>query len=141
MVINTLNESSLHKKLKEIYSLEEGSRREVEENGKIYDIITGQGEIIEIQTRNLSKLLPKILDLLEKGKKIKIVHPYIKEKIINTYSEEGKLLSSRKSPKKENIYSAFRELTGLYPVLLNKNFSLDLLEISMTEIRIQTSEA
>ena len=136
MVINTLNESSLHKKLKEIYSLEEGCRTEAEENGKIYDIITSQGEIIEIQTKNLSKLLSKSLELLNQGKKIKIVHPYIKEKIISTYSEDGKLLSSRKSPKKENIYSVFRELTGLYPFLLKPGFSLELLEISMTEIRL-----
>ena len=48
------------------------------------------------------------------------------------------LLSKRKSPVRASIYSIFRELTGLYPVLLKKRFSLDVLEIAMSEIRTQS---
>lgn len=59
MGINTFNESSMHKTLKKMYSLEEGSNTEVNLNGYIYDIVTKNNSVIEIQTRNLSKLLPK----------------------------------------------------------------------------------
>ena len=140
MGINTLNESSLHKSLKNLYSLEDGSRTEVEADGHIYDILTKDGNVIEIQTKNLSKLLTKALDALKNGRKFTIVHPIIQKKIIETYDEEGKLISRRKSPKKENLYSVFRELTGLYPVILEKNFTLELVFISLTEYRTQTEK-
>ena len=110
MAINTLNESNLHKKLKEIYALQEGSRTEVEADGKIYDVITEDGTIVEIQTRNLSKLLPKVLKALKNKRNIKIVYPVVREKIIKTLKADGTLISSRKSPKKENLYSVFKEL-------------------------------
>lgn len=79
MGINTLNESSLHSTLKKIYSLDEGSRTEVEDGGHIYDIV-----------------------------------------------------------QKESVYSVFRELTGLYPLLLEENFSLELVFAKITETRTQT---
>ena len=140
MAINTLNESNLHKKLKEIYALQEGSRTEVEADGKIYDVITEDETIVEIQTRNLSKLLPKVLKALENKRNIKIVYPVVREKIIKTLKADGTLISSRKSPKKENLYSVFKELTGLYPTLLLPGFTLEVLEVSITEIRLQTEE-
>lgn len=139
MVINTLNESSLHKTLKEIYALQDGSKTEAEEDGVVYDILNEDGSVIEIQTKNLSKLLAKSLEAI-KRRKITIVHPIIVSKTIETYDKDGKLILRRKSPKKENIYSVFRELTGLYPVLLEENFTLELLEIEMTETRIRTEE-
>lgn len=138
MGINTLNESSLHSTLKKIYSLDEGSRTEVEDGGHIYDIIQKDGTIIEIQTKNLSKLAKKAFSVLKKGKKIKIVHPVAEETRIETYDKNGNLISRRKSPKKESVYSVFRELTGLYPLLLEENFSLELVFAKITEIRTQT---
>lgn len=140
MEINTLNESALHKQLKNIYSLDEGSITESKENGFIYDIVQKDGSVIEIQTKNVSSLLKKALKTLNAGRKLKIVNPVISEKIIETYNANGILISRRKSPKKESIYSVFRELTGIYPILLNENFTLELVFISMTETRIKTDE-
>ena len=140
-MINTLNESSLHKSLKQLYSLDEGSTTESEINGKIYDIVDKNGNIIEIQTQNLSKLLKKAGIILESGKKFKIVHPIPVEKMIELYDFAGNLISKRKSPKKGSVYSVFRELTGIHHILLNENFTLEILLIKMTEMRIRTEKA
>ncbi len=138
MGINTLNESSLHRTLKKIYSLEEGSETEVESGGQIYDIVHKDGSITEIQTKNISRLAKKAEAALMQGKKFRIVHPVAEETRIETYDKNGNLISRRKSPKKESVYSVFRELTGLYPVLLEENFSLELVFSKITEIRTET---
>ena len=101
---------------------------------------TKKENIIEIQTKNLSKLLPKIKDTIQKGHNIKLVHPIIEENTIELYDSENNLISKRKSPKKQNIYSIFKELTGIYDVLLNRHFSLEIVFIKMTEIRMRTLE-
>ena len=134
-MINTLNESSLHRSLKSLYALEKGCMTEVNIDGKIYDVVDALGNITEIQTKNLSSLLGKTLGAIKSGRCVKIVYPVARIKYIEVYDEKGVLLSKRKSPVRASIYSIFRELTGLYPVLLKKRFSLDVLEIAMSEIR------
>lgn len=139
-MINTLNESSLHKTLKTLYSQNEGCRTEVESDGYIYDIADKKGNITEIQTRNLAKLLPKIQDTIALKHKIRIVYPLVTKKYIELYSSDGNRISRRKSPVNGSIYNLFDELTGIYPVLLEKKFSLEVLEITMCERRIRTEE-
>lgn len=137
--INTFNESSLHKTLKTLYSLNNNGITEYEKNGYIYDIWTEDG-VIEIQTKNLSKLAEKLQKTLDTGIKVTLVHPLVTTKSISLYDENMELLSSRKSPKKNNIYHIFRELTKLYSILLNPLFKLEIVEISMTEERMKTNE-
>lgn len=187
-MINTLNETHLHKTLKKIYLLEnEGSREEVDSSKEkdfktdksvsrsayIFDIVTKEGNVIEIQTGNVSHLLAKIMYVTSLKKKITVVYPLVTTKYIETFekkntqlkkrknvvkeilsygtfeasspnqnssSEELILKSRRKSPSKKNIYSVLRELTGLTSVLLNKYFTLEILEISLTEERIISAE-
>ena len=140
MRFSTLNESKLHKTLKKIYSEIYDGKTEVELYGYIYDIVTENKNIIEIQTKNLAKLLPKILDTIEKGHNIKIVHPIVIKKSIEMHSSDGTIISIRKSPKAGSIYDIFWELTGIYSVLLNKHFSLEIVEIDMIEERIMTEK-
>lgn len=139
-MINTYKESSLHRTLKELYAAKTGGKTEVEADGHIYDILTDKGEVIEMQTQNLAKLKKKILDSLEKGRKVKVVHPVIIEKIIRTKDENGNILSVRKSPKKGSVYSIFDEIKGIFNILLLKNFTLEILEINMTEERIKSDQ-
>ena len=134
MSFSTINESDLHKTIKLLYSENFNGKTEVSIHNHIYDILTDDNTAIEIQTKNLTKLLPKILDSLDKGLKIKLVHTVINNKTIETY-KDGLLISKRKSPKKETLYAIFSEITGLYLVLLNPNFSLDILIIDAIEIR------
>lgn len=140
MSFSTLNESSLHKSLKTLYCTIYDGQTEVKADGHIYDILTKKENVIEIQTKNLSKLLPKILDTIEKGRNIKLVHPVVITNRIILYDEEGNKISNRKSPKKGSIYDIFSELTGIYPVLLNPHFSLEIVEIQMIEERVQTQK-
>ncbi len=137
-MINTYNESSLHKTLKELYALNESAQTEVLKNNHIYDIFKNDGTIIEIQTKNLGKLYAKIKDSLNLGHKCTIVHPIAIQTIIITKDKDENILSKRKSPKKNSIYSIFRELTGIYPLLLENNFKLEILETIITEERIKT---
>ena len=136
-MINTFNESSLHKTLKSLYSSGKSENCEVKLNGKIYDVINKDGTIIEIQTRNLSKLLAKISDVILQKRKIKIVYPLVQEKTIETFTSDGSLIKRRKSPVHLSIYDAILELMHLYPVLLNENVEVEILFVSIIEKRLQ----
>ena len=138
--INTYNESSLHNTLKIFYAEKIGGKTEVECEGHIFDVLGKDGQVIEIQTKNLSKLAGKIKDALDKGHKVKLVYPLVYRTRIITTDEEGKLVSNRLSPKKGCIYDIFRELTGLTDILLNKKFTLEVITINMIEHRVRTKE-
>lgn len=58
-MINTLNETSLHKSLKAIYRIQCNGKSEVKIGAYIADILCPDGGIIEIQTGTLGKLLKK----------------------------------------------------------------------------------
>ena len=136
-----MNETHLHKTLKTIYALEiPGSKEEVPVGKYIADIVTPDGNIIEIQTGSLSHLSSKIKAFTDSGKNVKVVYPLAKEKYIETKMPDG-TKKRRKSPSKMNIYSIFRELTGLCGILLNEKITLEVPEIIMTEERCRTDEA
>jgi len=140
-MINTLNETHLHKTLKTIYSLKnEGSIQEKEVGSYIADIVTKQGNIIEIQTGSLSSLKKKCQYYLSENKKITVVYPLVKEKFIETFDKRNSQLRKRKSPVKKNIYTTFKELTGIYPLLLDPGFTLEVVEVIITEERIDNGE-
>lgn len=137
-MINTYNESSLHKTLKKIYAAEYNGEAEVKFGPYICDVMTDDGDIIEIQTSNISSLKNKIEFMLEQNRKITVVHPVIETKTIETLSKDGELMSRRKSPKSDTVYSALRGLTGIYSLLAKPPFTLEILGVSVTETRIKT---
>lgn len=140
MKFSTYNESRLHNSLKNLYCEIYEGYTEVEKDGYVYDIVTKKGNVIEIQTKNLSKLLPKIIDTINFGHNIKLIHPVIITNNIFLMDKDGNKISKRKSPKKGSIYDVFKELTGIYPILLNPHFSLEIVEIEMTEERVRTDD-
>ena len=127
-MINTYNETSLHRELKEIYAQKHQGNTEIEIENYICDIVCSDenSTIIEIQTSNLSKLTSKI-EKLTKFHKVKLIYPLATTTYLQRQDETGKVLSKRKSPKKKNIYSIFGELFSLYKLFDNKNFSLTIL--------------
>ena len=141
MGFSTLNESNLHNSLKVLYQEIYDGQIEVEQDSHVYDIVTKNGNVIEIQTKNLAKLLPKILDTIDKGHNVKLIHPIPVTTRIELKDEEGKIISNRKSPKKGCIYDLFKELTGIYILMSNPHFSLEVVEIEMTEERVRTNDA
>lgn len=134
--INTRNESTLHKTLKTLYSLEEGSRTEVSLDGKMYDVIDANGDIIEIQTQNVSALRKKIENALMNRRTISVVYPVARTKTVESYTINGELVRSKKSPLHLSVYSMWKEITGLAQVLLQPGVTLEVLEIDMTEKRL-----
>ncbi len=140
-MINTLNESSLHRTLKTYYaSMSEGSRTEVKTDDYIADIIDKKGNITEIQTANLAYLKDKIKYFTAEKRNISVIYPIVTTKYIETVNQKTGKTVYRKSPQHKTIYSIFRELTGLYPFLLNKYFSLEAVEVITVEIRKTTEE-
>lgn len=139
-VINTYNESSLHNTLKVYYATTLNGKMEVEQDGHIYDVLCSNGNIVEIQTKNLSKLSSKITDAIQKGHTLKLVYPLVYRTRIILTDENGKIISNRLSPKKGSIYDIFKELTGLYSLLLNPKFSLEVVTINLIEHRVRTAE-
>jgi hypothetical protein len=154
-MINTYNETSLHKTLKTIYQLQnEGSMTEqrIEQKsarhavqpakGYIFDIVTSSGDVIEIQTGSLGHLLPKVLYLIAEKRNVTIVFPLAATKYIQTQNTNDGSTRKRKSPAAAKIYSYkfFRELTALCPVLTNKYVTLEVLEVTMTEERTASDE-
>ena len=127
-MINTYNETSLHRELKAIYAQKHKGNTEIEIENYICDIVCSDenSTIIEIQTSNLSKLTNKI-EKLTKFHKVKLIYPLATTTYLQRQDETGKILSKRKSPKKKNIYSIFGELFSLYKLFDNKNFSLSIL--------------
>lgn len=135
-----LNESSLHKALKKIYTIQNNGKTEVQIDKWICDIVTEDNDIIEIQNKNVSSLKEKAEGLINLGYKLTIVHPIITEKIIITSTKNNTIESKRKSPKKDSLYSMLKELTGLAPLLKNPSLILEIPEIHTTENRIRTEE-
>ena len=95
-MINTYNETHLHRTLKDLYS-SDSAVQETSLKGFICDIYD-DGEIIEIQTSKLSALRIKLEKLLPLYP-IQIVYPIIQNAYILTLNEDGSKRSCRKSPK------------------------------------------
>ena len=138
-MINTFNESSLHKELKEKYKTLCGGKCEIECEGFICDVISDK-IIYEIQTANLSKLRAKI-EKLSTRYKLCVVFTVAENTEIITVDQNEKFLSKRKSPKKENIFCIFRQITGILDLFNLENFSIKVLLINQQRIRQKTSEA
>ncbi len=138
-MINTYNESSLHKSLKNMICKECKGTTEKEIHSYICDVYTNDGKIIEIQTKNLGKLTAKILNLLQTHS-VTVVYPLAVTSYIEYYGEsslDSKPLSRKKSPKSNNIYDIFDELMGVFPVLLKDHFKLRVIEVCITKERIK----
>ncbi|HAK69279.1 MAG TPA: hypothetical protein DCM57_06425 [Treponema sp.] len=141
-MINTLNETHLHKTLKAIYASEnEGSVTEQPVGDYIADVVTKNGDVIEIQTGSLGHLIAKIMYYIEEKRSVTVVYPLPCVKYIETTDFTSGKVSRRKSPKKQNLYSMFRELTALCPVILNRRFTLEVIESTVTEERKTTEDA
>lgn len=131
--IGTLNEKPLHAALKAWYS-QPKDEIEVKVDGFIIDIKRGE-LLIEIQSRNISQIKRKLLDLTQRHM-LRLVLPITKEKWIIRLDENGEnQISRRKSPKRGSFLDLFSELVSIPALIKNDNFSLDVVLIQEEEIR------
>jgi hypothetical protein len=107
-LIGTRKESSLHNALKFRYT---GADGETEKSMGDYvcDGLTEDGEIIEVQTGSFGPLKDKARELAAFGP-VRIIHPIIINKYIETLNIKGKVLRKRKSPRKGSEWDLFKSL-------------------------------
>ncbi|GHU68239.1 hypothetical protein FACS189447_10720 [Spirochaetia bacterium] len=132
--IGTERESSLHRMLKFRYSGEWG-HTEAPVGDYVCDARTEEGELIEVQTGSFGPLKEKAKALTKKNK-LRIIHPIILQKTIDVYDTEGKLLYSRKSPRKGGPWDIFKVLLYAPELPLIKKLTIELALIDIREKRI-----
>jgi hypothetical protein len=133
--VGTLNEKPLHAALKERLSLP-GDRFEVDVDGYVIDIVRGDC-LIEIQTRNVSKIKRKLTALAE-NHCLRLVYPVAAEKWIIRLAGDGEsVVGRRRSPLRGSVEMVFRELVSIPHLLLHPNFSLEVLLVREEEVRRQ----
>lgn len=131
--IGLLNEKPLHASLKQWYA-QPGDRFEVAVDGFVIDIVRDD-LLIEIQTRNFSSIKSKLTNLVGRHR-VRLVYPIVQEKwIVRSASRNGKGLIRRKSPKRGRMEDLFWELVSIPQLLLNPNFSVEVLMIRGEEVR------
>ena len=131
--IGTYMEKSLHKVIKNYYCDDKNSQ-EIKVGKVISDICIGN-DIIEVQTRNLNKLVPKLKEYGD-DYYINIVYPIPHIKYVCWINQEtGLVTDKRKSPKVGKIYDAFYELYKIKWFLNKPNILITLLLIDMEEYR------
>lgn len=131
--IGLLNEKPLHEALKRWYALP-GDRLEVEVDGFVVDIVRGD-LLVEIQTRHFVAIKKKLEKLLV-DHRVRLVYPIPCIKWILKQADCGDIKSlRRKSPKRGVFEDIFDELVSCPGLLMNTNFSLELLLIEEEEVR------
>jgi len=130
-----MGERSLHAALKEWYAIPD-DRFEVEVDGYVVDIVRG-GLLIEIQTGSFSALKKKLPDLTQRHK-VRLVYPIPRERWIVRLGPDGLTqLDRRKSPKHWGLVHLFRELVSIPEMMLEPNFTLELIVIQEESVRRQ----
>ena len=134
-LIGTLRERSLHAHLKRLYT-EPGDC--VEEKIEGYWVVICRGEaVIEIQTGSFASMKRKLQTLLP-TRPVRIVHPVAVEKWITKLAMDGTTqVSRRKSPKRGSFYDLFDELVSFPHLVLDPNFSVEVVLIKEEELRCE----
>ena len=134
--IGTFSEKILHRTLKFYFEPDE-TKHEIEHHGAVADIL-GDGGVIEIQTRSLGKLKPK-LDRFLSDTMVTVVHPIIETKrICRVDTETGESLPPRKSAKRGRASDALCEIGAIRQYLPNNNLTIILVFVDVIETRMLT---
>ena len=132
---STLSERTLHRAVKD-YLEPDRQYQEVPVAGFVADIFR-DGQLLEVQTGSVTPLVKKLLRL-PKEYPVTIVLPIVREKTLVTLSEEGELLSRRRSPKKGGWWEAYYQLPRLLPLAERPGVRLRLILVDADEYRTET---
>jgi len=130
--IGQLSERSLHAALK-AYLAQPGDQFEARLGRYVIDILRGE-LLIEIQTRHLYALRPKLRRLLDAGHAIRLVHPLPAERWIVRENIAGQLISRRKSPIHATAGDLFSELVRIPDLASHANLTLEALLIREEQV-------
>jgi hypothetical protein len=135
--INLYAEHSLHVQLKE-YLAGPGDRLEASVEGKVVDLVRADGELVEVQTGSLGKILPKALALAAAGHRVRVVHPVAVEREIRRLDPRTEeLVSTRKSPKRGDLYSVFDELVKAPGLIASRNLTVEVLLVRIADVKVR----
>jgi hypothetical protein len=135
--INLYSERSLHARLKERLAAP-GDRLEARVDGKVVDLLRSSGEIVEVQTGHFGQIVPKVLALAAAGHKVRVVHPVAVERQIRRLDPKTEeLVSTRRSPKRGDLYSAFDELVKAPALIASRNVTFELLLVRIAEVKVR----
>ncbi|AGT44997.1 hypothetical protein [Treponema pedis] len=136
-MINTYNETDLHKQLKEFFC-PKGGKTEQPLMGSICDILCKNGKVIEIQTSNLAALRVKLEKFLPL-RNVEIIYPIPLKSVITVLNKDGNEIRRRKSPKKGSFFQIFKELSGIYHLFDSGKLKLKLVYIENEIIKAEKS--
>lgn len=132
-MIGTLNEGALHAQLKEWYR-RPGDVLEQEVDGYVIDLVRGD-LLVEFQTGGFAPLRKK-LDLLSQERRVRLVAPVAVTRRIVRLSDDGEILSSRRSPKRGCLHDVFDRLVSIPALVANSNFELEVVLTHQEEHRV-----
>ncbi|MBX3143892.1 MAG: hypothetical protein KF813_09065 [Trueperaceae bacterium] len=130
--IGSLNETALHAALKSSVA-PTGSSFEVDVDGYVIDIVAGD-LLIEVQTRSLGKLKPKLGALLP-SHRMRLVVPIAERRYLVKLGEDGSAGKRRLSPKRGALLSVCAELVAFPELLDHDNLELEILLTDQVEFR------
>ena len=134
--IGTLSERMLHAIIK-LYLCDDTTYHEIRVGRYHTDVLVGD-HIWEIQTRQLNKLVPKLITLLETYQ-VTVVYPIAYSKTVAWIDPDTmEMKKGRKSPRKGSLYSSLYELFCIKEFLTHPNFSFQAVLCDMEEFRTRT---
>lgn len=128
-------ETSLHRSLKDQYGTGAGGRSEVALMGFRIDAVDDAGRLVEVQSGPLGPLQSKLKRLLPEYR-VRVVKPVILKRIVKRARTDGPDLSARRSPKRGAVVDFFVDLVGLARFLPEPNLEIEVLPVSIDEIRV-----
>jgi hypothetical protein len=131
--IGTLNEGALHAQLKEWYR-RPGDLLEQIAGGFVVDLVRGD-LLVEIQTGGFAPLRRK-LELLAQEHPVRLVAPVPVRRRIVRLSDEGEVLSARRSPRRGRIEDIFSRLVSIPSLLCLPRFELEIVLTHQDELRV-----
>ena len=132
-MIGTLNEGALHAQLKRWYR-EPGDLIEEPVGGYVIDLVRND-LLVEFQTGGFAPLRTKLATLAEQHR-LRLVAPVALTRRIVRLSEEGEILSSRRSPRRGCLHDVFDRLVSIPALLANPNFELEVVLTHEDELRV-----
>jgi hypothetical protein len=132
-VIGTLNEGALHAQLKEWYR-RPGDRLEQEVDGYVVDLVRGD-LLVEVQTGGFAPLRRK-LEALTAERAVRLVTPVAVTRKIVRITDDGEVLSSRRSPKRGRLEDVLAKLVSFPALLCRPTFELEVVLTHEEERRV-----
>ena len=126
--VGTLAEKTLHLTMKYLFAPDPDTH-EKPVGGHIADAVTADG-VIEVQTRSLYRLKPKLEDYLQ-TLPVTVVYPIAANTTLIRVNENGEYLGRRRSPKHETVYTAMEEIYHLRMYFQNEGFRLAVVSLEM----------